>query len=547
MPGIFRLLCVGLAAAIGAGASCLPVRAEEPFRLGVQTHFAQGWSLGLIDRMAALGVPTFRDELTWARSEGADGTLSFAGAENAAIDRALRRGIAPLVLFADRHPAHDGGGTPASDEAQAAFARYVAAAVRAHAPGLAEIEIGNEFNGGDFVRGAFARDPAGNLARLVGAVRRRLRDEGLRVRLVCSGTHSVAIGFLDRFLAAGGARDCDAISLHPYRDHPEGLELELARLGRVMEAHGGRLPIVATEFGKWFDDPGEAPDYMLRMVAILGAAGVDAAYWYALVDEPWWPNMGLLDADLAEKPAADAFRLAQRLLAFGRPRAAGTSARQRIYYFGASRRAAIAWGAGGRLSVSGATAFLDTRGRPVARPATLSDRPVVILGKDLRISVTGASPLADSRYDFGRAPWHYFSEGPDGRLRPLSWIDWQWSSFLGRPDLRPLAAYFDGVTAALFADGAHRVVERFVVPAGGRLRILGEWSSDDAGPEGDGAEVLVRLDGKVLARGRVAGQPFGLDRTVEVRAGQTLDFVVGPGRAPGGDAVRRRIRIQRAD
>ena len=67
-------------------------------------------------------------------------------------------------------------------------------------------------------------------------------------------------------------------------------------LDAAMRRTGGHKPIWATEFGNQVDDARISASLLIRMLCMLSAAGVERAYWYALVDEPAYRNMGLYDS-----------------------------------------------------------------------------------------------------------------------------------------------------------------------------------------------------------------------------------------------------------
>ena len=529
---------------IAAALLATPAAALE---LGVQTHFAQGWQPRLLDDAAALGAESVRDGVPWARIEQTPGVYDFAPIRPW-MARARAQGVTPLLTFWGTHPLYDEGHTPHSDAGRAAFARFVAATVAAFPDLTPRIEIGNETNAPNFISGPAAAAPAESFARLATAVRTQVKAVAPGTEILCTGAHSVALDYFRRLFTAGGLAACDAISLHPYRPQPEGLGPEITALRALMDAHGARRPIHATEFGKWFDDPAEAPDYMLKMATLMGVADIRAAWWYALLDEPWWPNMGLLDRTGQEKPAAPAFRLlSQTLLPLGAPRAIGATPSDRIYAFGPGPEAIVAWGAPGELTVTGATGYRDARGRPTAAVTRLSEAPVVILGQDLSVSVSRPAPIHDSLLGFGQPPWSYWAIPRDGPETELGLQETNWSPHLGNRYLSPLAVTAHAINGIVFDAAPMRAVERFTAPQAGRYRIAGRWApaeTKDGDDRGDGARLIVQGGGDVLADRVIRDAPVTLEPvTLRLEAGATVDFAIGPNDAPGGDVVTRRIRV----
>ncbi len=519
----------------------LPAQAIA-FDLGVQTHFAQGWQMSLQDQVAQAGTRHFRDGIHWSTIETAPGAYDFTSVQGW-LDSARSKGKQPLLVFAGANPLYDNGETPHSAEGQAAFARYVAATLRAFPDLTPRIELGNEYNAPNFLSGPFEKDPAASFARLAAAVRAEVKAVSPATEILCTGAHSVALAYFRGVFAAGGLDHCDAISLHPYRADPEGLTEEIAALRALMAEYGPVKPIYATEFGKWFEDPDEAPVYMLKMVTLMAASDLAGAWWYALVDEPWWPNMGLLDADLAAKPAAPAFQtIAKTLLPLGAPRRVRASPADHIYEFGTGGRGFVVWGPSGKLLVEGQATFHDARGVEIAPVNTVSDAPVILLGDGLQVTIARDVPGYDSLLGFGTAPWSYLAIDRNGTETPLVMLETNWTPVRGNRYLRPLGVTSSAIAGVVFDGAPVAAVERFTAPAAGKYRIDAQWAAEKA--EGDGAVVTVRVDGEKIARGSVLTDPLILrDIDVELTEGGFLDFSVDPNTAPGGDVVVRRIHI----
>ncbi|WP_212524285.1 hypothetical protein [Actibacterium sp. MT2.3-13A] len=517
-----------------------PAWAQEPFRLGVQTHFEQGWGLDWAGIAAGLGAPLVRDEIGWAEAERARGRYDFSKSDP--YMREIRaQGMAPLIVWTDTNPLYDRKQTPHSEDGRAGLVAYLDAMLTHYAGTLTRIEIGNEVNSEEFLSGPFRDDPPRHLAATVRAVAQGLKPRHPDVEIICAGTNMIPLQFLRDFFRHGGLLDCDAISIHPYRRHPENADLEIAALRALMRDMGGEKPIHVTEFGKWVEDPAESAVYMVKMVSILAAEGVGEAYWYALMDEPWWPNMGLMTPQRAEKPAAEAFRfLQEKLLPLGRPVPRAATRAARVFEYG-DGEGLVFWGVDGAIALTGEAAFFDVTGRPVPRPERLTETPVIALGRRLDLRIVTDAPIADSLYQYDTPPWSYFARRPGIGLTPLETMEWRWSSYRGAPDLWPLKITDAGMTTARFSDGPYHAVERFTAAAAGRYRVVGWWqASKDSEP----SVILVTHNGAGIAEGRTGPGRFRLGPLdVTLAAGDTVDFEVAPG-GPGGDgSLRRRIRI----
>lgn len=533
-----RLAAAALAALCAAAAAAGD---PLPFRLGVQTHFEQNWDLSLIRRARELGAVALRDEISWSKAERVPGEYDFTVADRYMLP-ILKQGMEPLIVINGRNPLYDGGLSPYTPEGHAALARFLSAVLDRYGADRVALEIGNEVNTEDFLEGPATEDLPGNIAGKAAAVRAELSRSHPGVQIMCTGVNTLALGFLRRFFELGGLDSCDAISVHPYRDNPDTLLEGMQRLQAVMREAGGEKPVHATEFGNWFDDPEDAPAYMLRMVALLGAAGAGDVYWYALADEPWWPNMGLLDDHRREKPAAAAFRfLQEELLPLGRPRALEHSTSVRLIEFGSGGRGFAAWGSGGRLEVAGQAQFFDPQGRPVESPSSLTDTPVVILGEGISLRIAEGAAATDTRYGFGRLPWSYFARTPDGADLPLRVTDSNWASFIGHRDLAPLRITDTSLVTARLPEGAYSPAERFTAPAAGRYRISGFWRALEGR---EPSQLRIEADGRLLMEAEAGHSGLRLEGLeVRMEAGSALDFVVSPAGENGDGALRRRITL----
>lgn len=512
-------------------------RAEEcAFRLGAQTHFGQGWALSDLLLAREVGVDGLRDGLSWARTEARPGVYRVGRRDRAFLDQAATLGIGVTLVFASRNPLHDGGETPHSDAGRRAFGAFVAAVVDQVGAGVRAIEIGNEANGA-FVTGPAAADRAGMYAALLAEVARAVRARHPETRILGGAAHSVPVGWFRELGEAGALAELDAVVIHPYRDTPEGIGREIARLREVLAEFGPEKPIHATEFGIETDDDQVSADHLVKMATLLAASGVAEASWYALRDEAHYRGMGLFDRRGVEKPAARAFAFVQRALAHGCPVRLGADPLAEVYRFGADGPV-VAWGAGQRIAVGGGV-VRRADGAEMAAPERLGDAVILVEGGAVEI---GASEvIGDTRYQFGAAPWSYLGRGADGVETPLSWRDWRWTSYLGDPATPALAVREGGVTPAASA----AVVERFTAPVAGPFEVSAHWSRP-AGAPGDGTRLAIELNGAVVwsagfKGAELAPPPLRVDLSV----GDRLDFVVAAGEDAEGDATKRRLIIAR--
>lgn len=347
--------------------------AHAALRLGVNTHFDQGWPRAALAKVAQAGASSIRDTVTWGKVEQAPGRYSFTERNSGYVDQACRQGNEVLLVVLPRNRIYDGGRAVFSANGQRALGRYVGALVDRFAC-VVGVEVGNEINTASANWPSKDARPAMYVAMLK-AVRAELSRRARRVALVGGSSIGVSVEFHARLFAAGELPLIDAVAVHPYVDAPERLIAQFDNLRRAMALHGAIKPIWATEFGNYYKTPDAAPPHALKVMTIMSAAGVDRAYWYALLDEPWFPNMGLYGAKGA-KPALQTFQLAvRRLLAAGDARRSPSRPDAFVYRFGTGPY--VMWGRGALSFGAGARA-LDARGRPIAVPQTLSDEPVVV-------------------------------------------------------------------------------------------------------------------------------------------------------------------------
>jgi hypothetical protein len=311
------LCAAALAAPACSPASTAPAALAGPInvRTGVTTHFSQGWPPRLMASAAELGTATIRDSVHWAQVERSPGNYGFTPQNSGHVDRACQAGMNVLLGIDPRNRIYDGGKTAYTPQAQTAFARYLAAIADRWPDCVVGIEIGNEINGQNNVTGPAAANRVSAHVGLLPAVHEKVKPAHPDLLLIGGSTNTIATGFLTRLFRAGMLDWVDAVAIHPYRPEPEGVDWEVARLQAAMTAAGNVKPIWATEFSREFPDPAAAAPFYLKMVALLEGAGVGDHFWYALVDQRFFPTMGLLTLAGERKPAAAAYAFAARTLA----------------------------------------------------------------------------------------------------------------------------------------------------------------------------------------------------------------------------------------
>lgn len=540
MRGALHLM---LALAVGgAGLTAAAAAPERGMVLGVATHFDQGWPIGLLVQAKAVGAQSLREDVPWGKGEPEPGVYDFSDVRLGFARRACAEGSDVLIVVDPRHPAYDAGNTAYSPVAQQAFGAYLAKLLDQLPKGcVAGIEVGNEINANDAIKVPVGTDPARTYVALLRAVHTAIRPRHPKVAIVGASTNVIGTGFIETIAAAGGLDAMDAIAVHPYRGVADAVDLELERVVAAMQRHGRPVPIWATEFGNYFTDPAAAPPLLVKMATILAAVGVQRSYWYALIDEAYFPNMGLFDGQGRDKLAADAFRLARtQILAGGAPVRVDVGDRRSFVYRLASG-GHVLWGDPRPLTVTGSKTVRDARGGLVTPPARLSDDPIV-LPPGARYTLGPSPVLADSLPEFGRSPWLYLAQPATGAAVPLAMRDWQWTSFYGKVGLDPLQISSNWLVPAGNGTSPVRAVVRYTAPIAIKAEMVACF---DKKPAGDGVDVEVIRNGTRIHHAVVTQRTVIEGLAVDLAAGQTLDIAVGPNRDAGDDALAYRIRLIR--
>lgn len=508
-----------------------------PMMLGVQTHFSQGWPTSVLPLADQAGVTLLRDSLAWSTGEATKGTYTLNGTTAQALSLACAQGKKLILTIVPRNPAYDGGLFVYSDEGRAAYAAYLSALADKFGACLTAVEMGNEINGNKVLAYPTGTNAAATYVKMAQVVKAKV---GGRFTVLAGSTNQVGTGFLTPFFAAGLLQTVDGLTVHPYRLRAEGIDLEIDRLNAVMDSFGKRVPIWATEFSIDTPDRAFAAGELVKEATLMAASGVAAASWYALVDQKYFPNMGLYNNGLP-KDQAKAATMMQKVLAMGQP--------QRIdmgdplvfaYRFGADTT--VIWGAPRSLSVSGGT-VRDATGLPAAG-TTLDERPLVISGTTA-ISVGQSDWVADTLMGWGSAQWRYFARTGTTTLKEnaLPMFDDAFTGYFGDRWYRPLR--INNTTAAVAGTGTSptKAMWRYTAPEAQSLDLRACFSKT---LNGDGVDLTVMKNGKPLWTGILTTSLTPGPLPVDLMAGDRLDIVAGPNLTTGGDAfVYRAVLFRR--
>ena len=547
-------------------------------QLSTQTHFSQGWNLRLLDEIAEMGTDQIRDSVPWHRVETSNGDYDFSHWSTSWVGTALAAGMDVVLTFNPVSPLYDGGFSVYTDEGRAAFAEFVVATMKQY-PGVSAIEIGNEYNGDNFVTGPIAKaskDLRDDYYKdLVEAVHTALAENNIDVKMIGGSTHSIPVEYFAD-LAENGTLDLlDAISIHPYTTDPEQFAAQLAVLRTVV---GPDIEIHVTEFGDEFAKLADAPAFLAKMVSVMAASDIDSANWYAFAAQKGFPNMELYNSQTdTVSPAGVTFALIEEMLAGGEVRQIAVDSHTFFYAFGDD--SAILWGETRDIALANGVTAYDLAGRLITDFATLSQDEPVILRSTGQIGINsvtfGASNLlADSYLDFDltntagsaagfEGPWSYFAETGKGKSNTLYTMNGgygngqAWTPYIGSDYLRPLQVSAASITPADFSPdkadltNEYSVVERFTASTNGTVTVRGHWDVSDQTK--DGVLLTIELNDKVIFSKVIYdknnGHVFDLELTgIKLAAGDTLDFVTGARANATGDTTVRHIQIyQEAD
>jgi Ca2+-binding RTX toxin-like protein len=501
--------------------------------LGVQTHFSQGWNQSFVELAAKLGVTEIRDSQPWASVEKAPGVYNFTPRLSDYMAKADKAGIDTLLTFASANALYDSGYTPYTDAGRDAYANYIVQVLKKYPGQVQEIEIWNEFNSDNFT-GVAAGDETKYYILLLKAVHDKVKPLFPDVAILGASVNVVGVGAMESLFKLGALDYMDGVAIHPYRSAPEHVDAEIQHLKDVMGKYGAVKPIYATEFGNQFDNAEQVPDFMLKMVTLMASQHVEEAYWYALIDQAHFENMGLYTTKGEAKPGAAAFAFIQQtLIPLGDPVRVDTGDDMTLVYrFGTDTY--VMWSSGRDVAFAGGTKVYNARGELVAAPTKLGMTPVVVKGE---FTLGGSAVLADSLMQFNEGAWQYFAKSAQGVLTPLVNVDNDFTSYLGSKYTKPLRVNADSVAPAGDGKNPIQVVERYTADKTATVAVNATWKTNP----GDGVDLHVLINGKEVFSTIFVGEFALSDYRVALKAGDMLDFALGPNQFVQGDSTARRI------
>ncbi len=529
--------------------------------LAVASNFSQGWRPDILEGTADVPVRDFRDTVHWSVVEK-DGQRFDYRNWRAAFPGILRARDLKMSLFVNAfHPSYDGGDTAHTPKAVVAFGNYARQTVE-HYPNIHSVEVGNEFNGEDFVKGpARTQDleaRAGYYVALLKSVYDQVKTANPAIRIVGGGVHSIPVGYLAMTYAEGAAAYMDALALHTYDTPAEHLLRQINVLRRLPEAE--TIPIEITEFGTL--DAQDAPGYLLRNYCQMALAGVDRAVWY-----PMHPRGdGLI-------PVVDdtgAVTRTGRAYGFAQQEFTGKSVRRfqpDPFTYGCvfDNKKLVIWGAPRSLVVSNELQVFDPAGKPLPLEGLelSNNEPLVLIADhplDVEADITlgQQTVLADSYHQLSYpdpntpappSPWVNTIQA-NGAQFPFQTMPGQerqgvpWVPYLGHKDYADLRLSATYLVPTGQADAPIEVVQSYTADQPRAVGIDAYWqvSTDSE----DGISVAIYLNDTLLFRTVTTDLLALKNRRVLMQAGDILAFHVGPNQTPWGDYTEHRIILTNA-
>ena len=527
------------------------------------THVAHGWDTGFVPLLARAGIGNVRDEHYWKVLERSPGTYEFPPAWVDYMAQLSAAGVRPLLAMTFANQLYDDGKTPTSAAAREAYGRYGVALAERYPDQVRALEVWNEING-NWCDGACPQDRAGTYVGLLDAAWRALKAAAPDVTVVGGSTAGAPLPFW-RELADRGVFDrLDVVSVHIYRQEPEGAEREIEDLRALMRERGVDRPIWVTETGGGGPTPEQrraAAVWLVKEMTLLRSADVARIYWYLMRDYDSFDGLGLVRAPdspyggYAPNPAYVAYATLIRVLGEARQvrREPLQDPRTRVYLFDrGGTEVRVAW------SAEGATTLEATADEPLTQ-IDIMGRARKLASRQGEVTVgLGATPvflvgplrqlrerrsdlvLADSRAEFSMSPeggrWRYgyavLAPGRDydGRqeFHALQARQNQWGEFWGEPHWPYLLIAPEVMHPATLDGQQVAVVRRWLSPAAGTVTISGRLGIG-ASP-GDGTQAMILVDGRKVGAWSLApgtAEPYSV--TASLRAGSTVDFVLTPG------------------
>ena len=287
-----------------------------PNGFGVDIHFTNAPDAEFA-RLGHLGLGLVRMDCRWVDVEKQKGFYNFSAYDNL-TDKLAKIGARPLYILCYGNPLYDNGLSPASPDAQLAFANFAAAAAARYANRGVIWEMWNEPNLIQFWKPKPDADAYARLAIQTAVAIHRADPHAVVVAPATSG--QMPIAYLETVLSSGLLDDIQGVSVHPYRSSsPETTapvyDMLRGMIARYTSPGHSAPPVLCSEWGystysKGIPEALQA-QYALREYLTGLASGVSTNIYYDWKEDGTDPNnnehhYGLVHPDLSAKPAYDA-------------------------------------------------------------------------------------------------------------------------------------------------------------------------------------------------------------------------------------------------
>ncbi len=529
--------------------------------LAAASNLSQGRQQGVLRLAKSLGVRDFRDGMRWAASEKSKGNYVFDDKRTTFPDELGRMGIRTSTVLNWGNPLYESGHTPTTAEGIEAFGAFAGALV-ARFPSIYRIEVGNEFNGVNYVKGPIAEMTALERARayvpLLAATAKSARAVRPDIKISGGATHSIPAGYIWEILDSGGAEWMDSLAIHPYTTSAE----QLTRQVEVLRRHplAKDIPIEVTEFGH--PDPAQAANHFVTNYCQMALTGMERVAWYPLNER----GDNLVPLFSPEGRITSAGRAYKLIAARMEGKAVKNIAPDPFTYgcqFGDD--VSVLWGEDRSVDVAEGTTVFDAQGNAVDAPYRLTtSAPLVFVkeGGGIAESVTLGESLmiADSYHQFAYPTADEFQAAGDAfeRFARREGVDIPLMTYPGqeRPGT-PWFPYRGNVEKAghsrLSADSllpagadakAVDIVHRFTATEDMQITLLAEFKVPARSE--DGIAVSVVLNGKTTFDAAGKDPIIVDDLTMTLKAGDQVEVIVGPNGSSDGDLTDYRISLMRA-
>lgn len=494
--------------------------------------------------MQAAGITHFRDEMLWKAIEKTPGKYVQPSQYTNYISKADAMGLHPTIELGFGNSLYDKGLTPYTDAGRNAFANYAVATLKSYGGIIDTVEIWNEYNGGDFVSGPAATDRTHYYTLMLKEAYTAIKKAYPDVTVVGGSTVLVPLPYLNRLFDEGALKYMDAVSVHPYRQRPEGVEKEIAGLQKLMAEHGGIKPIYATEFGRAFDDPNDVPGYMVKMATLMASVHVTNAYWYPLRDNWQFDKMGLFDENMNPYPALSAFQFLQKQMPDGVTPERVDVGSHRVHAYELDKDTHVVWGLGSFAKLSGNYKLYDAAGTLIDAAEPLAPDPIYVKG-NFKLALGRSMIFADTELDYDQAGWSYFARNASGKMTPL--VDgiadpngWNYHRGLQSQPFLTVSP-----TNMLPGNYGVDAVQRFILPESGVFELEGSWSIGSAKSNGVLANIV--LNNKEIWSSAVKYEkPVELDGLMlALKVGDVLDIGVDAAGSADFDNTSMHVRLNR--